>query len=105
MSVISWIFITIGCIVGLSAGLGLLRFQSSSARFHAAGKASPIAFLSISVGASLELGFSGEGLLLFTGLAMVVTLPIAVHLLFRAVHRTEADSKLVVDELRDAEQG
>lgn len=105
MTVISSFFIAVGCIVGLSAGLGLLRFETASARFHAAGKASPIAFLSIAVGASLELGFSGEGLLLFTSLAMVVTLPIAVHLLFRAVHRTDPDQKLVVDELRDAQQG
>lgn len=102
MNVLAGAFILIGSAIGLFAGLGLMRFDSPYARFHAAGKASPIAFLGIAIGASIEIGIAAAGLLLFTGIAMVITLPIAVHLLFRAVHRTSDGETLTVDELRDA---
>ncbi len=92
-----------GALVAVLAGIGLLRFESAYARFHAAGKASPVAFLIAAIGASFSLGWLGAGLLLFTVVAMVLTLPLGVHLLFRAVHRTDGDH-LEVDELRDARQ-
>ena len=104
MNPIAVFFILVGCVVGLFASVGLLRFDTASKRFHAAGKASPIAFLAIAIGASVELGVAATGLLLFTGVAMVVTLPIGVHLLFRAVHRTDPDQRLVIDELRNPPQ-
>jgi len=95
---IASILMLAGAMVALLAGIGLLRFESAYARFHAAGKASPVAFLIAAAGTSLILGWSGAGLLLFAAAAMVLTLPLGVHLLFRAVHRT-TDTQLRVDEL------
>lgn len=71
------------------ASLGVLRLRSSYARFHAAGKASPGAFILAAAGTALDLGGSGAALLLVAALAIVVTLPIGVHLLFRSTHRAE----------------
>ena len=59
------------------------------ARLHAAGKASPVAFLIASLGAGIQLGFPGAAALAIAGAAMILTLPVGVHLLFRAVHRTQ----------------
>ena len=39
--------------------------------------------------ASLETGWAGRAEFLVVAAALVLTLPVAVHLLFRAVHRTE----------------
>ncbi|MFT7597100.1 MAG: multicomponent Na+:H+ antiporter subunit G [Acidimicrobiales bacterium] len=89
----------IGSSVALLAGIGVLRFETSYARLHAAGKASPVAFLIAAVGAGIELGFDGSAYLLLAAVAMVLTLPLGVHLLFRAVHRTTAGDHLLVDEL------
>jgi multicomponent Na+:H+ antiporter subunit G len=76
-----------GALVALLAGVGLLRFSTPFARFHAAGKASPVAYLVTAIGAAIHLGLAGAGLLLLAGVAMVLTLPIGVHLLFRASTR------------------
>lgn len=89
MSVIAAGFVLLGAFVSLLSGIGMLRFQTPYARFHAAGKASPIAFLLVAIGASIETGWAGRAEFLVIAAALVLTLPVAVHLLFRAVHFTE----------------
>ena len=90
MSPIAAVLILVGSAVSLLAGVGLLRFGTPYARFHAAGKASPVAYLFVAVGAAIELDWTGRAELVVIAGALVVTLPVAVHLLFRAVHRTES---------------
>lgn len=104
MSVVSSIFLLIGVAVIVFAGIGLLKFSTPYARLHAAGKASPVAFIIITIGASIELGWAGATRLVLASVALVLTLPIAVHLLFRAVHRTNESADPPVDELRAAER-
>ena len=104
MSPIATAFLLAGSFVSVLAGIGLLRFSTSYARFHAAGKASPVAFILVAIGAGIELGWGSSALLLVALAAMVLTLPVGVHLLFRAVHRTIPGDHLVVDELRLAER-
>lgn len=103
MNIAASLFILGGGFVALLAGVGVLRFSTSYARFHAAGKASPVAFLVTAVGAGIELGWAGSAYLLLAAVAMILTLPVGVHLLFRAVHRTTAGGHLVVDDLAPAE--
>lgn len=91
-----------GAIVALVAGVGLLRFRTSYARFHAAGKASPVAFLLVAGAASIETGWVGAARLVVASAALILTLPVGVHLLFRAVHRTQP-RVLEVDELAPTE--
>ncbi|MEL6985926.1 MAG: monovalent cation/H(+) antiporter subunit G [Actinomycetota bacterium] len=90
-----------GALVALLAGFGLLKFSSPYARFHAAGKASPIAFLIAALGAGIELGWSASARLLVATAALVLTLPLAVHLLFRSLHRTDPTTRPEVDELAE----
>jgi len=102
MSVVADVFMALGGIVAVLAGIGLLKFDTNYARFHAAGKASPVAFLIAAIGAGIHLGWAGTVYLLISAVAMVLTLPLGVHLLFRAVHRTSPGDHLAVDELADA---
>ena len=104
MTVIASLFMLLGSLVAVLAAIGLLRFSTPYARFHAAGKASPIAFLIAAIGAAIELGWGGAAQLAVASAAMVLTLPVGVHLLFRAVHRTSPSDHLVVDELKEANQ-
>lgn len=90
-----------GALVTLLAGIGLLRFQTPYARFHAAGKASPIAFLLVAAATAIETGWGGAARLAVASAALVLTLPVGVHLLFRAVHRTTPRT-LAIDELAPA---
>lgn len=88
MSPIAAAFVLAGCFVSLLAGIGMIKFGTTYARFHAAGKASPVAFLLVAVGAGIESSGAARGLLVVVAGALVLTLPVAVHLLFRAVYRT-----------------
>ncbi len=105
MRLMTDILLLVGAAVAVLAGVGLLKFSTPYARFHAAGKASPVAFLIAATGAALSLGWGGAGLLLIAASAMVLTLPLGVHLLFRAAHRSDLDGEYRpgVDELFDDE--
>ncbi len=94
----------LGGAIAVLAGIGLVRFRTAYARFHAAGKASPVAFLLVAAGAGIETGWGGAARLAVAAAALVLTLPVGVHLLFRAVHRTESNAHLHVDELETAER-
>lgn len=100
MRVIAELLMLTGGLVALIAGAGLLKFSTPFARFHSAGKASPVAFLISALGASLVLGWGGAAALAVASAAMVLTLPLGVHLLFRAVHQTGDISHMKTDELR-----
>ncbi len=104
MNVVSSAFILLGALVALLAGIGLLTFTTPYARFHAAGKASPIAFLLVAIGASIEVGVRGAAELAIVAAALLLTLPASTHLLFRATHRTTESDHLRVDELAAPER-
>lgn len=104
MSVVASIFLLLGAIVGLLAGVGLVTFTTPFARFHAAGKASPIAFLLVAIGASFEVGLRGAAELAIVTVALLLTLPASTHLLFRATHRTMRTGHLHEDALLEAER-
>lgn len=103
MNPIGAAFYLVGAAIAVLAGVGLLRFHTPYARFHSAGKASPIAFIAVGIGAATELGWAGAIELAVAAAAMTLTLPVGVHLLFRATHRTTPGDHLVIDELADAE--
>ena len=99
MNPVSSLLLLVGSLVALLAGIGLLTFNTPYARFHAAGKASPIAFLLVAIGAGIEVGLRGAAELAIVAVALLLTLPASTHLLFRATHRTTHSVHLSVDEL------
>lgn len=105
MSVVASAAVLAGVVIIVLASIGLNRLRTPYARLHAAGKASPTAFVLIAVGVSIELGWIAAAQLAVAVIALTLTLPIAVHLLFRAVHHTEPDCDPLVDELRDRLDG
>ena len=97
------VFAAAGALVGVAiillAAIGLLKFRTPYARIHAAGKASPVAFFVVALAVSYELGWSGAAQVALASVALVVTLPIAVHLLFRALHTAAPEFDPPVDEM------
>jgi len=93
------VLLLVGVAIVVLAGVGLIKLKTPYARIHAAGKASPVAFLIAGLGASIELGWGAAARLAVAGAALILTLPLAVHLLFRALHRTEPDFDPPVDEM------
>ncbi len=103
IDVIAGVLMILGGFLAIVAAVGVLRFETPYARFHAAGKASPVAFLVAAIGAGLSLGWSASLQLTVAATAMILTLPVGVHLLFRAVHRHGDSRHLAVDDLAEAE--
>jgi multicomponent Na+:H+ antiporter subunit G len=99
MNGIVGIVMLLGIVIILLAGIGLLRFRTPYARVHAAGKASPVAFIVVALAASVELGWAGAARLVLAAIALVLTLPIAVHLLFRATHAAAPEFDPPLDEM------
>ncbi len=99
MSAVATVGSLVGVAIVLFAGIGLLRFRTPYARIHAAGKASPVAFLVIAVTVAGEVGWVGVGRLALASVALVITLPVAVHLLFRAVHAVAPEFDPPTDEI------
>lgn len=101
MNPVAALLLLAGSALAVLAGVGQLRLRTPYARFHAAGKASPIAFLIAAVGAAVESGPGEAARLAVAVTALVLTLPIGVHLLFRAVHRTDRRHRPAIDELAE----
>lgn len=104
MTVVANVLMLFGGAIAVLAGIGILRFSTPYARLHAAGKASPVAFIVAALGAGIALGPAGAAPLVIAAAAMILTLPAGVHLLFRAVHRTGDNSHLVTDDLAPAQR-
>ena len=100
MSPLAAVAALVGALVVLVAAVGLMRFDSPYARIHAAGKASPVAFVIVAVGVAADVGWSGALRLVLAAAALILTLPVAVHLLFRAVHASSPEYDPDVDELQ-----
>ncbi len=104
MNPIASILMVIGGLLAVLAGAGLVRLRTPYARIHAAGKASPVAFVVAALGAAIELGVANASYLFIGAAAMVLTLPVGVHLLFRATHRSSSGDHFVVDDLAAAQR-
>ena len=104
MNPVTAVLLLLGATLALLAGMGVLRFSTPYARLHAAGQASPVAFLVVAAAALPEVGAAGGARLAVASGAMLLTLPVGVHLLFRAVHRTTVGEHLRIDELAPAER-
>ncbi|MEM9039682.1 MAG: monovalent cation/H(+) antiporter subunit G [Actinomycetota bacterium] len=102
MNPVSQVIVVIGVGIILLAAIGLMKLKTPYARIHAAGKASPVAFLVIAIGVIPEVGWRGGAEMVLACVALVITLPIGVHLLFRAVHVARPEHDPQLDELRAA---
>ena len=104
MSTIASLGSLAGVAIIVLGAVGLLRLGTPYARIHAAGKASPVAFIVIAMAVSIDLGWSGAARLWLAVVALVLTLPLAVHLLFRAIHAASPRFDPPIDEIPSDEQ-
>jgi multicomponent Na+:H+ antiporter subunit G len=103
------VLLVFGSALILLAGVGVLRFQSTFARMHAAAKAPTLGILAIAIGVSLSVRSVAA---LVTALLVVVlqlvTGPVGTHLLGRSVYRQlehdfDAGDELAADEAGDVD--
>lgn len=65
LDILSWVTISVGCILGIIGGIGLIRFPDLYTRLHAAGITDTLCAALILLGLGLQSGLSFESVKLF----------------------------------------
>ena len=102
LDVVAGALLLAGALLGLGAGVGLLRFPDLLSRMHTAAKPQVLGLILVVMALALRLrDGSVAWMLVLVVLVQLVTAPVAAHLVARAGYRTgKVDSqRLVVDEL------
>ena len=91
-----------GCLLCLTAGLGLLRFPDVLTRMHAGTKPQVLGVLLVMTGAAIRLhGWSATWMLLLVAVFQMLTAPVSAHMISRVAYRRRHVRRdlMVVDEL------
>jgi multicomponent Na+:H+ antiporter subunit G len=98
------VFVVLGAVLSLVAGVGVLRFPDALSRLHAGTKPQVLGLVFIVIAVALSARtWSALLLLIPVVLFQLLTQPVAAHMIGRAGYRTKnlrADL-LIVDELAD----
>lgn len=85
VDIVSWVLLMAGCFVGISGGIGLLRFPDFYTRMHAAGVTDTLCASLVLIGLMLQAGWSLVLIKLLLILALLLlTSPTATHALAKA---------------------
>lgn len=85
---VSGVFLVLGTVLFVSAGVGLLRFPSPYARLHATGKATTLGLVCVVLAAVFQLSdLRDTAKLLIVVLFQVSTVSVSSHVMARAAHQ------------------
>ena len=104
VDVLSAVLLLAGCVLALTAALGLVRLPDIFSRMHAATKPATLGLLLVMLGAVLQIHSpDNRAKLLLVAVLQFVTAPVAAHMVGRAAYRSGAGAldDLVVDDLRE----
>ena len=108
VDVVAMGLLLVGSLLSLTAAIGLLRFPDVLSRLHAATKPQVLGILLVLIAVGLRVGVSLDlGMLLLAGAAQLLTIPVAAHMVARAVYRTGTvgGAHLVIDDLSESSEG
>jgi multicomponent Na+:H+ antiporter subunit G len=104
IDVVAAVFLVLGGLLSLVAGVGVLRFPDALSRLHAGTKPQVLGLVCIAIAIVLSARTPAALLLLVpVVLFQLLTQPIAAHMIGRAGYRTKNHRRdlLLVDELAD----
>ena len=102
LDALSLVCLTGSALLSLAAAVGLLRFPDLLSRMHAGTKPQVLGVMLALLGVGLRLRSGLDvGMLVLVGLFQCLTLPVAAHMVGRAVYRTDLvrSCDLAVDDL------
>ena len=102
LDAVSLVCLTASAALSLAAAVGLLHFPDLLSRMHAGTKPQVLGVLLALLGVGLRLRHGMDvGMLVLVGLFQCLTLPVAAHMVGRAVYRTDLvrSCDLAVDDL------
>lgn len=107
MRTVSELLVVAGTAWSLLAAVGVVRFQDTYSRMHAATKSTTLGLLLVLLGAALTLDPPDAAKVMLAAGLLFFTAPIGAHLVGRAIHESGGPEVRVdsIDELRDASAG
>ncbi|QHD84501.1 Na+/H+ antiporter subunit G [Gordonia sp. JH63] len=103
IDIISATLLLLGCLMAVTAAIGLVRFPDTLSRMHAATKPQTFGLLLILLGAVLRLGDSVDsGMLILAGLFALITAPVVAHRIGRLAYQEQRARDGLMDQ-RDME--
>ncbi|WP_439031476.1 monovalent cation/H(+) antiporter subunit G [Gordonia terrae] len=103
IDIISATLLLIGCLMAVTAAIGLVRFPDTLSRMHAATKPQTFGLLLILIGAMLRLGDNVDsGMLVLAGLFALITAPVVAHRIGRLAYQEQRARDGLMDR-RDME--
>jgi len=104
LDVAAAVFVVLGAMLSLVAGVGVLRFPDALSRLHAGTKPQVLGLICIVIAVALSArSWAALLLLIPVVLFQLITQPVAAHMIGRAGYRTRnhRPDLLIVDELAD----
>jgi multicomponent Na+:H+ antiporter subunit G len=105
MSALVFVIAALGSALMAVAALGLLRMPDFATRMHASSKAGTLGASLVLIAAAVHFGEASIGVrTLLVGLFLLLTAPVASHVIARAAYRigVQLSPETVVDELAEA---
>ena len=88
LDIVASVFLVLGSLMSLLAGIAVLRFPDTMSRIHAATKPQVLGIILLMVGLGLRLGSPGViGMLVLIVILQFVTAPVSAHLTVRVAYR------------------
>ena len=103
LDAIGGVFLVVGALFILLAGVGVVRFPGTFSRMHAAAKGPALGVIGLAIGTALSIRTS-QAVVTVT-LVVVLQLiagPVSAHLLGRSIYRRTSRPVEGIDELADA---
>ncbi|MDM4723147.1 monovalent cation/H(+) antiporter subunit G [Micromonospora sp. WMMA1363] len=92
------VFLVAGALLGLAAGIGVLRFPDVLDRMHAATKPQTLGVLLLLTGLVLRLRSPAAlGVIVLVGLFQLATAPVAAQMIGRAAYRSNRFDRTLLD--------
>ena len=90
IDIVSATLLLLGCLMAVTAAIGLVRFPDTLSRMHAATKPQTFGLLLVLLGAMLRLGDNVDvGMLILAGLFALMTAPVVAHRIGRLVYQEQ----------------
>ena len=88
LDIVASVFLVLGSLMSLLAGIAVLRFPDTMSRIHAATKPQVLGIILLMLGVGLRLGSPGViGMLVLIVILQFVTAPVSAHLTVRVAYR------------------
>ena len=99
VDIVASVFLVLGALMSLLAGIAVLRFPDTMSRIHAATKPQVLGIILLMLGVGLRLGSPAViGMLVLIVILQFVTAPVSAHLTVRVAYRNAKGDDERADE-------